>query len=383
MSRITNWNCRRIVVALLSAIAGGSLSAPAATAQSTTTVENGVKITRDIAYREGNQAWKLDLYQPVKRGDEARPGLVFIHSGGWMYGDKRGADGMLTEYARKGFVGISVNYRLTGEAPFPACVQDMRCAVRWFRAQAGELNVNVNRIGGFGHSAGAHLVAFLGVAGPDAKLDDGPHQEQSSLLNAVCCVATPTDFAHWHRPIHQQQSLVQLLVKAGPEEQLAERVTKASPITYVSAQAPPYLIIHGTEDKTVGLVQAQRFAQALWDAGVENVSLHIISRTAHSPHSTHPLLVNPLVEAFFDTTIGPQREAAAAALRGFERQQQQRRSGGSATFSQILEDNDRDHDGKVKRAEFNGPPPMFGRLDRNGDGVLTADDFPPQRQQPQ
>ena len=185
-------------------------------------VPPGVTFVPDISYREGNESWKLDLVMPEARGDHPRPGIVFIHDGGWMYGNKRGAAQSAVRYAQKGYVCISVCYRLTGEAAYPACIQDVRCAVRWFRAHAEQYNVDENRIDGFDHSAGAHLAAFLGVAGPDPELDDGPYSDQFSPLNAVCSVATPTDFTNWHRPLSQQQSLLQLLVRAGPEETLME-----------------------------------------------------------------------------------------------------------------------------------------------------------------
>lgn len=104
-----------------------------------------ITIVPDLAYREGHdRAWKLDLVMPRERGDKPRPGIVFVHGGGWRSGDKRRGsflDGAL-EYARKGYVCITINYRLIHEAPFPACIEDVKNAVRWFRAHAEKYNLD-------------------------------------------------------------------------------------------------------------------------------------------------------------------------------------------------------------------------------------------------
>lgn len=157
----------------------------------------GVIVEPDLAYRKGeSQSWRLDLVRPDQDGDAPRPAIVFIHGGGWRSGDKRRGyfiNGAM-EYAQRGYVCISVNYRLTGEAPFPACIEDVKCAVRWLRANARKYNIDPRRVGGYGNSAGAHLVAMLGLTGPDAGLEgDGPYRDQSSSLQAVCCSAAPTN----------------------------------------------------------------------------------------------------------------------------------------------------------------------------------------------
>ena len=269
-------------------------------------IPDGVKLIPDIAYREGKEAWKLDLAMPEERGDAPRPGLVFVHGGGWRGGDKRRGyflPGAL-EYAQKGYVCITVNYRLVDEAPFPACVEDVKCAVRWFRAHAGEYNVDPDRIGGYGNSAGAHLVAMLGLAGPDAKLEgDGPYPKQSSLLNAVCASATPTDFLKWGREGGERFRSRGLL--AGPQETFRERAKAASPITYVHADAPPFLLFHGTADTTVNVDQSVRFAEALREAGAKDVTYKEYDGEGHGVFGSRSRETHRLMEGFFDRTIGP------------------------------------------------------------------------------
>jgi acetyl esterase/lipase len=267
----------------------------------------GVKIVPDIAYREGDsEAWRLDLVMPESSGAQLRPGLVFVHGGAWRSGDKRAGtflNGAL-KYAQRGYVCITVNYRLTGEAPFPACVEDVKCAVRWLRAQAEQYNVDQQRIGGYGNSAGAHLVAMLGLAGPEVGLEgDGPHQDQSSLLQAVCCSATPSDFlgrgeAAWER-MGREGSLL-----AGPRENIKERAKLASPVTHASADAPPFLVIHGTADTTVNVDQGDRLVEALKEAGAEDVTYLRIEGAGHGVFNSHANQTQPAMEAFFDRTIG-------------------------------------------------------------------------------
>lgn len=266
----------------------------------------GVKVLEDLAYREGNAAWRLDLAMPEKTGTTPRPGIVFVHGGGWRGGDKRQGyflKGAL-DYAQRGYVCISVNYRLTGEAHFPACIEDVKCAVRWFRAQAKEYNLDPDRIGAYGDSAGAHLVAMLGVAGPDAKLEgDGPYPDQPSLVQAVCCSATPTDFSNWGapgKPFPRESDLL-----GGKPETHAERRKQASPISHVSGKSPPFLIIHGTADKTVPFSQGEAFSDALKKAGVKDVTFLKVDGASHGVFAQNATDTKPEMEKFFARVLKP------------------------------------------------------------------------------
>ena len=136
-------------------------------------VPKNLVIAADIPYRPGDSKfWTLDLAMPKAQSEKPRPALVFVHGGGWSSGDKRRGTfkTIPIEYAQKGYVCISVNYRLTSEAAFPACLEDVKCAVRWLRAHAEKYNVDPDRIGGYGNSAGAHLVSLLGLVGKEAHL---------------------------------------------------------------------------------------------------------------------------------------------------------------------------------------------------------------------
>ncbi|MCX7013326.1 MAG: alpha/beta hydrolase [Candidatus Sumerlaeota bacterium] len=265
-----------------------------------TAVPETVTLLTDIAYREGSEAWRLDLAMPKEQSEQPRPAIVFLHGGGWRSGDKSILRPLALEYATKGYVGAAVNYRLVDDAPFPACVEDVKCAVRWLRANAARFQVDPERIGAYGNSAGAHLAALLGLAGREAGLEgDGPFQEQSSLVQAVCCSATPTDFTDWGGRGFPGESVF----FAGPAESLADQRKKASPITYVRSDAPPFLVIHGKSDTTVPFSQAERFVNALNKVGAKDVAFEAFDGAAHGVFAQKSGETRPLMEAFFARTL--------------------------------------------------------------------------------
>ncbi|QDT45242.1 Carboxylesterase NlhH [Gimesia alba] len=262
-------------------------------------------IVEDLEYREGkSRYWTLDLMMPKKRGENLRPALVFVHGGGWSSGDKsRGIFRTAPiEYAKKGYVCISVNYRLTQEAAFPACLEDVKCAVRWLRAHAEKYHVDPNRIGGYGNSAGAHLVSLLALVGKDQQLEgDGPWQDQSSALNAVCASAVPTDFTSWPGGIENKRRLLKFLEQ--PDTSLEEQARKASPISYVHAKAPPFLVFQGTKDRLVVVAQADEFVKALKAAGAKDVTYHRYPGAGHGVFTQNQEETYPLMEQFFERTL--------------------------------------------------------------------------------
>lgn len=267
-------------------------------------VPAGVRYVTDLAYRDGNPAWKLDLAVPDQRAATARPAVVFIHGGGWTSGDKRaGIFGELPlEYAKHGYVAISINYRFAKEGSIATCVEDSKCAVRWLRAHAKEYQLDPQRVGGFGNSAGAHLVSMLGLAGRQADLEgDGPNQEQSSMLQAVCTAATPADFLHWGSG-GSSSRLGQML--GGTEATLDQRARLLSPVTYANASAPPFLVIHGNADTTVPFSQAELLVKALREAGAKKVTFLIVDGANHGAFTLASPMTRGAMMSFFDSTIG-------------------------------------------------------------------------------
>ncbi len=287
--------------------------------QRTVTVEQimqqlpeGVTFIPDIAYREGNEAWKLDLAMPTERGETPRPALVFIHGGGWRGGDKR-RGGFLRptiSYAAKGYVCVTVNYRMLNEAPITACVEDVKNAVRWLRAHAEEYNIDPERIGASGNSAGAHLAVMLGVCPPSAGLEgDGPYQEYSSMVQAVVASATPTDFLSAMSDRQRNRSNAQAARPPRKNElrlESEEVRAKTSPVTYASADAPPILLVHAISDRTVGVYHSDNLVKALREAGAKNVSYILLGDdSGHGAFQRNIAFTEPAREAFFNRVLKP------------------------------------------------------------------------------
>lgn len=220
----------------------------------------------NLPYREGNERWKLDLVMPSLETQSLRPAIVFIHGGGWVSGDKRGELflGQAIEFAKKGYVCVTVNYRLDA-AKLP-CVEDVKCAVRWLRAHAKDYQIDPQRIGAYGNSAGAHLVSMLGVSASNRELEgDGPYQDYSSQVQAVAGSATPT------RPMARGK--------------VDENARALAPITYVSKEAPPFLLFHEVSDRLVNIGHADDFIQALKDVGANDVTYR--RKTDGSGHAVY------------------------------------------------------------------------------------------------
>ncbi len=275
----------------------------------------GVTVLPNIAYREGNEAWKLDLAMPEERGTNPRPAIVFIHGGGWRNGDKR-ANSFLNptlEYAAKGYVCITVNYRMLNEAPINACVEDVKNAVRWLRAHAEKYNVDPKRIGAAGNSAGAHLSLMLGVCPASAGLEgDGPYQEYSSAVQAVAASATPTSFIIPMSERQRQQqgqadrSNRRAVQPNAIQLESNELKSKVSPMSYISDNVPPILLFHEISDRTVGVYQSDNFIAALREAGANDINYILLGdKTGHGAFQRNIAFTEPVREAFFNRILKP------------------------------------------------------------------------------
>ncbi len=247
---------------------------------------DGVTVLPDIPYREGNEAWKLDLAMPKERGDAPRPAIVYIHGGGWTKGDKRGQGiGAVLGYAAKGYVCISVNYRLNVDKK--ACIEDVKCATRWLRAHAEEYNLDPNRIGAAGNSAGGHLALMLAVCPASAGLEgDGPYQEYSSMVQSAHCSSTP-------------------IMPGFRRGKSANRdVSKIQPMTYISADVPPLYFIHGTEDQKAPVSYVDDFVKALREAGAKDITYkRYDDGTGHGAYVKHIEESRRSREAFLSRTL--------------------------------------------------------------------------------
>ena len=199
-----------------------------------------VTIEQDIVYGKGGDVdLKLDLAHP-KEGDGPFPGLILIHGGGWSGGNRQSFKPLMQQAAERGYVAVTISYRLTqpdpktkaGKVPFPAQIEDCKCAVRWLKANAKKYKVDPDRIGVGGGSAGGHLSLLVGFTDASSNLEgSGGHADQSSRVHAVVNIFGPTEMAECWKLSPQARPFIQGLI--GTPEDAPEAFKAASPVTYI------------------------------------------------------------------------------------------------------------------------------------------------------
>ena len=222
---------------------------------------------KDVVYGKGGEEdLKLNLGRPKEQSGPTAC-IVFIHGGGWAAGDRKAHDAQVKEMAKRGYVSATVGYRFAPKHPFPAQIEDVKCAIRFLRANAEKYGIDKDRIGAVGFSAGAHLSMMLGAMDKEDGLEgEGGNPDESSKVNAVVAFFGPTDFRTDDWP--KQTIGILHTFFGGTKEEKAEAYKKASPITYVNAGDAPMLLIQGTKDVLVPWAQATSMGDALTKAGV-------------------------------------------------------------------------------------------------------------------
>jgi acetyl esterase/lipase len=236
-------------------------------------------VAKNITYCTINDtSLVMDIYYPDP-APEPWPVVMYVHGGAWQTGDKNEGAGFqdVADLQKNGFMVVSINYRLAPKFKFPAQIQDVKCAVRYLRAHAGQYNLNPNKIGAWGGSAGGHLVSLLGTANPQKDWEIGEYPEQSSQVQAVVDMFGPADLTIPF-PGAEQQLQKDVFNVYKPDDPILKT---ASPINYVSANDPPFLILHGDKDDLVPLQQSQVLYEKLKSAGV-SVELVVVKNAGHS-----------------------------------------------------------------------------------------------------
>jgi len=269
----------------------------------------GVRVERDVRYvPDGDAAQVLDLYVPEKAGEKPLPLLVWVHGGGWRGGTKAGNPGVAL--IPQGYAAASVEYRFSQKAVFPAQIQDCQAAIRWLRANAKKYNIDPDRIGVWGDSAGGHLVALLGTAGgTGAFAPIGGNADVSDRVQAVCDFYGPANFNTvmeqaaadavkniypFNTPRDPYSGLIG--VHMGADKAKTDAV---SPVNHVSKDDAPFLILHGTADVHVPFAQSVELADALKRAGV-SVTLQRFPGGGHGGPAFNLPAVRTLIRTFFD-----------------------------------------------------------------------------------
>jgi acetyl esterase/lipase len=266
------------------------------------------EIKLDIVYCTANNvALKMDMYVPRGKGEGPFPVAMYIHGGGWTGGDKANGEGMsdAVELIGRGYIVASVNYRLAPQYKFPAQIEDVKCAVRHLRANAATYHLDAGRVGTWGTSAGGHLAALLATtSASDGFEGTGGYGDQSSRVQAVVDMFGPADLRREFEGANQR--IVQQVFGATSNDD--PLVANASPVTHVSSDDPPFLILHGEQDRLVPPAQSRELYDRLTAAGVK-ASLVMVANAGHSfvpvggAISPTRQQISRMVADFFDNTM--------------------------------------------------------------------------------
>lgn len=287
----------------------------------------------EICSTKGNRPLPADLYLPGRSmlaGDRGMPAVLHLHGGGWRTGSRSSLGPLLDGFgldvfnrlARAGFAVLSADYRLTDEAVFPAQLRDARGALRWLHNNAARYGIDPERIFAWGESAGGHLAALLGMAASNDGGNEADGQRPgiggTRPLAGVVAWYAPTDLLRMgaqRRPDAVANADVldsrEAALIGGPVQENPAAAEAASPINYVSAAAPPVLLIHGTEDRFVPVQQSIGFSEALKEGG-SKVELLLIEGADHmwSTAERTPAAAEKAIDATVDFLVrhsGPAR----------------------------------------------------------------------------
>lgn len=272
-----------------------------------------IEVVRDVVFAETEDGpLALDLFRPAAGTRAAMPVVVFIYGGGWFVGSKNQIQQMKGfKLVRRGYAVAAVSYRLSDVATFPAQIHDVKAAVRWVRANAVDYGLDPSRVAAWGGSAGGHLAALLGVTNGNAELEGAVGGAtlagQSSDVQAVIDFFGPTDLAALATEGGGEQDtswMVEQLVGGSIAERM-DVVQRASPATWVTADAPPFLIVQGDEDPLVPLSQSTRFHAQLEAVGVDS-TLQVFGGGRHGqgPGFDDPDALIERIADFLDRVMG-------------------------------------------------------------------------------
>lgn len=293
-----------------------------------------VKILRELVYSHaGGVARMADLYLPEGM-DRPAPVILWVHGGGWRFGDRNLAPDLSRWFAQRGFAMVSFDYRLSDEVKFPEPVIDVKTAVRWVRSIASQYSLDADAIGLWGSSAGAHLSACAALSS-----DQFVSEEHAGFRSSVCAVVDgygPTDFslidgdriAVPPKVPDAETVIVRNVLPANDPESFESRhigvavrkgspeVDRANPMRYVHPDAPPFLILHGESDALVPWTQSQLLYDALAAAGIE-VTLVKYERLGHGFFNNSNLDESDIGAATSITSGDPRGEIASSTSAAF------------------------------------------------------------------
>ncbi|MAI30129.1 MAG: hypothetical protein CBE00_00075 [Planctomycetaceae bacterium TMED240] len=240
----------------------------------------GATVDQDLVYETiHGRDLPLDLYRPQAENPTAL--IIWIHGGGWKSGSKAGGGPGVFQLLQRGYAVASVEYRLSGEAVFPAAIEDCKAAVSFLRLNAGKYNLDPGRFGVWGSSAGGHLVSLLGTTNDVDQFDTHPvTRKSSSSVQAVCNWFGPSDFLRMNdfpsRINHDAADSPESRFIGAAIQKNPQKVQRANPAKYASAGDPPFLHLHGDKDQLVPFNQSEILHAALQASGVDTTLYKVV-----------------------------------------------------------------------------------------------------------
>lgn len=266
------------------------------------TVPEGVVFERNLEYANPQgEHLQLNLAHP-KESKGNLPAILCIHGGGFRAGTRDGYNGLCVKLAQRGFVAATVTYRLAPKYRFPAAVHDVKAAVRWLRAHRVEYGIDPAKVGVTGDSAGGHLAQFLGVTSGVKEFEgDLGNGSESSAVNCVVNRYGPSDFTKSYGKSVDAAEVLPLFLGGNLEAARTEHI-RASPLNWVTPDAAPTLLLHGTEDKYVAYEQATWMRDRLEACGVE-VQLVTFQGAGHGFKGNDATRAEEALIAFFERKL--------------------------------------------------------------------------------
>jgi acetyl esterase/lipase len=262
-----------------------------------------IKFVSDLTFAQvAGENLKLNLAAPDGAGPF--PAVVCIHGGGFSGGRREDYDELCRKLAQRGYVSITIDYRLSPKHKWPAHIYDCKAAIRWLRSNAVKYHIDNQRIGAMGSSAGGHLAQFLAVTNDVREFDgDGPHLDQSSHVTCVAAWSQASDFTREYGVWKGAAEAFRGFLGAELSAESRRLHVRASPLFWVTPNAAPTLLIHGTADKEV------LFGQSVWiyerlQAAEVDVQLLPIEGGGHGFAGEHLVHAETAMFRFFDRQFG-------------------------------------------------------------------------------
>ena len=259
---------------------------------------------KDVNYAgNDNPRQSLDILWRKDKVEKKLPAIVFIHGGGFRNGSKERGIRKLDDFLKTGkYIGITINYRLSGEAKWPAQIHDCKAAIRWIKGNAEKYGIDKDMIGVWGTSAGGHLVAMLALTTNKTELEGkvGNYLKESSAVTCAVDGFGPTDFLTMDKRsgkfVHNAPDSPESLLIGCPIQENKEKAKNASPLTWVRKNSRPMLIYHGSNDDVVIIEQSEILYELLQKKKAEDIYFIKIDGGSHGVR--HPLLTERITDFF-------------------------------------------------------------------------------------